>query len=733
LVGKTEIDVVSTVTTLNIQSGAAILEPSWRQTSRINQLANEIVLKVTESRVNDLIAQNTAGLLPAENFTFGIDEQGFTGSNATFAVVVGEIYAEYKVTNATNPHIAKTTGISYVADDNPAVNIRIKRDAGSSWNASFAWTTDGTNFFSQAFVEPPNVGTSFQIATMDLTSNVNYTGTITGVKLFLGDTIDDTFFLESFTIGKFNPQANILNDLSQSVVTNEANITINANAINSYVTGTQGLNKIANVTGTTYSIGTPYDRADLANIVAGASVKNGQILILQNADGTFQQVVSDRNQNPLESPLRFNFISFSENILAGAVLFEPSYAATSRITQQAGTLVLKAEVVEGEITKLAFISLDSTSLPDESVLQLQANQIRVDGQTTFFNNLKTLGVASRTGVNTTIRSDTAPTTRNDDPIAPTALVAGDTWIKTNSGNLPHTYDGRSPFSIDGWIRDYTQIDGGVITTGTINAQNVAIQSSIPAAGVSPDVRIDGSGVTIRQIDAGSDTSLSRSIHWINSTNANTELNQARLVSYASEVNRNVAIDASGINDTRAFRFTVRRNINGNQDLSIGIAGTTNDFVTGAAQGDAVVSVSDGILWLNDTVRVTSSLTANSLIVGTGTNKATISYTTNTARTFTIPNTGANADFVMTAGTQTIAGFKTFTNTLSVSDDIFNLTGSSPILNAENGLSIRTGFGIERIKIGSGTGEISFFGLPTSLSGLASGRIWNDSGVLRIVI
>jgi hypothetical protein len=45
--------------------------------------------------------------------------------------------------------------------------------------------------------------------------------------------------------------------------------------------------------------------------------------------------------------------------------------------------------------------------------------------------------------------------------------------------------------------------------------------------------------------------------------------------------------------------------------------------------------------------------------GTGTNKGTLTYTTNTARTFTVPDTGANADFVMTAGNQTIGGTKTF--------------------------------------------------------------------------
>jgi hypothetical protein len=51
----------------------------------------------------------------------------------------------------------------------------------------------------------------------------------------------------------------------------------------------------------------------------------------------------------------------------------------------------------------------------------------------------------------------------------------------------------------------------------------------------------------------------------------------------------------------------------------------------------------------------------SLTLGTQTNKSTIAYTTDIARTFTIPNTGSNADFVMTTGTQTISGEKTFSS------------------------------------------------------------------------
>jgi trimeric autotransporter adhesin len=45
-------------------------------------------------------------------------------------------------------------------------------------------------------------------------------------------------------------------------------------------------------------------------------------------------------------------------------------------------------------------------------------------------------------------------------------------------------------------------------------------------------------------------------------------------------------------------------------------------------------------------------------LGTQANRATITYTTNTARTYTLPDAGANADFVMTAGNQTIGGTKT---------------------------------------------------------------------------
>ena len=62
---------------------------------------------------------------------------------------------------------------------------------------------------------------------------------------------------------------------------------------------------------------------------------------------------------------------------------------------------------------------------------------------------------------------------------------------------------------------------------------------------------------------------------------------------------------------------------------------------------------------------TDAVTGN-LVFGTGaTNKGTIAYPTDTVRTFTIPDTGAAANFVMTEGNQTIGGNKEFSSRITL--------------------------------------------------------------------
>jgi hypothetical protein len=90
------------------------------------------------------------------------------------------------------------------------------------------------------------------------------------------------------------------------------------------------------------------------------------------------------------------------------------------------------------------------------------------------------------------------------------------------------------------------------------------------------------------------------------------------------------------------------------------------FVTGAVEA-ATVSATGNI---TGSATITGNLLSGGLItLGTQTNKATLSYTANTARTYTIPDAGSNADFVMSAGDQTIAGIKTFSSTLIASTDV----------------------------------------------------------------
>jgi hypothetical protein len=66
-----------------------------------------------------------------------------------------------------------------------------------------------------------------------------------------------------------------------------------------------------------------------------------------------------------------------------------------------------------------------------------------------------------------------------------------------------------------------------------------------------------------------------------------------------------------------------------------------------------------ILNSSTTANASSLIMNGTVALGTQSNKATITYTTDAARIYTIPNAGENADFVMTAGNQTIGGTKTF--------------------------------------------------------------------------
>ena len=76
--------------------------------------------------------------------------------------------------------------------------------------------------------------------------------------------------------------------------------------------------------------------------------------------------------------------------------------------------------------------------------------------------------------NETIRSDTAPSQRSGGG----DLIEGDTWIKTDEGDLPHTWTG------SGWERSYTVIDAGTITLNNVNLNSLDFTPLLSADGTN---------------------------------------------------------------------------------------------------------------------------------------------------------------------------------------------------------------------------------------------------------
>jgi hypothetical protein len=170
------------------------------------------------------------------------------------------------------------------------------------------------------------------------------------------------------------------------------------------------------------------------------------------------------------------------------------------------------------------------------------------------------------------------------------------------------------------------------------------------------------------------------------------------------LNTAIGISSLGFNTNGSFNVAVGRSAglfitggstpNTTGGSSIFIGADTRPLADGQSNqtviGDAAIGIGSNTVTLGNNSVVTTALKGNvgigttspgakldvvgNIILGTQANRATITYPTNTARTFTIPDPGANADFVMTQGTQTIAGLKTFSSTVTAVT--FNATSTT---------------------------------------------------------
>jgi len=239
-------------------------------------------------------------------------------------------------------------------------------------------------------------------------------------------------------------------------------------------------------------------------------LKDNQEVRLRREDGESQILTVNGNQTYNSSPFTITFDSFETEFLGfGASV--PQFAKYKCYIEpfnqgsSVASIDIKADSNEASITSLTSITdangltsstnitqranltdatvvlktdfngnvgaFEMNSNADGSTISINADQITVAGQTTFLSALQNNLTFPEGSV--VIRSATAPTQRPDGE----SLEEGDIWIETDEGDRPYSWNGSS------WTRQFTQIDGGDITTGTIDADRVFAQNiSIPATG-----------------------------------------------------------------------------------------------------------------------------------------------------------------------------------------------------------------------------------------------------------
>jgi hypothetical protein len=654
----TVITVVSKAPSVTVGSGAGVFQPMWNQTAILSVQAGEIATRVTSSEVQTLIDQNIDGLLPALSLPFENSAEGFTGTNAT--LTPDATYLEYLATGST-PFMQRTT--SYSASDNPIVTIRVQRVAGTNWGGAFGWSTDGTNFFTQNFIEPAGIDLDFQFTTLDLTSNTNYTGTIVAIRIYLGEANLDEFYIDTLSVGKFNPQTEILADLSSRLTVAEAGLTNTANEFTTYtqngvlLNGSAKVNEIRNAT-------TMYDTVIITDTRGGFSVRNNQDYYLVNTDGTFQAVKIRDDQtianvtSPTNVTLKIQSVTFATTIQVGAVLYESAFTQSTRISQSAGQIVLKAEETAGEVTSLALVRLDGSVASGSSVT--------IQGDLVAINDIEIVrGAGAAAGL---IRSSnfisgstgwrirgTGNAEFNDVTVRGSIFVTGgDAATETYADGVASTAQtnaintARNNVATNLGYTDYadmvakatageTIISGGFIRTSLIQVDNIfAVNASITAT-----LSMGTNGV-IKQVD--NKWSLDNS--GINLGAGQGSYDQATALRIGNRI-RIYGVDSANPDDDGAY-FEMTE---------------TGQFMKFISQSNVVWDIASGsTMSINRALSVGSSVTANSLIVGTQTNKATISYATNTARTLTIPNVGGNRTFAFIDQAQTFSANQTFSGT-----------------------------------------------------------------------
>ena len=196
----------------------------------IDVLAGEVAIKASYTEMTEYVAGAIDAILPAYSF-------GFFNSAEGWSAVNGTLTQGNSLISVTWGDIENQT-LEYPADENPVITIICERTAGSGYTGDLIVTFSGgsTQTYS-GVIDDVAVGIT-NTKTLNLAEESTYTGTVTGLRLVLGDSVADTYVISSITIGKPSAQLDALDGITAQV--NQLGIDVDAieGQLTSFVTTT---------------------------------------------------------------------------------------------------------------------------------------------------------------------------------------------------------------------------------------------------------------------------------------------------------------------------------------------------------------------------------------------------------------------------------------------------------------------------------------------------------------
>lgn len=198
--------------------------------SEINVLSGKIELTATYTEMTEYVSGALDAVIPAYSFGFFNSSEGWSAVNGNITQGNGKILTSWGD--------IENQALSYVADENPVITITLSRTSGTGYTGDLVVFFDDNSAETYTGVIEDTAIDTTNVKVLNLSEETSYTGTVTGLRVILGESESDLFEIESITVGKPSAQLEALDGITAQV--NQLGIDINAidGQLSSFVTTT---------------------------------------------------------------------------------------------------------------------------------------------------------------------------------------------------------------------------------------------------------------------------------------------------------------------------------------------------------------------------------------------------------------------------------------------------------------------------------------------------------------